>query len=370
MENATQETAQVVEQTSEQQVQQQVEQQIAPAELPNANEGKLIFKGVSTGLKMQEQEDIFAEQQQQFEDKSQQQTQEQTQQVASQQDGEKESVIYRDEIQEDKTKVDVDPFEILGVKEDDYFKKLVEAYKNDSLDEFLIKTNINYDQMSDEEIMGMEIEKQFPTLEATDKQLLLQKKLQREFNLGSDDETDERVGRLLLKAEADKIREGLKTEQAQYVPKPNPNSLEAKMQAQAAQQQQIMEQFKGYVSEHPATKQFETNRLLQYGVGDTTLNYEVNQNVDLKDLALDTNKFFSMFTGQDGKVDIQKFYKVANYAASMEGVEKALINLGRSQGEKRLYDELKNTKVSDNLGSPSGGGGIKIKSIDGKPIQF
>jgi hypothetical protein len=370
MENTTQENAQVSEQVVEQTSAQPAEQQIPSVEMPNPNEGKVIFKGVSSGFKMQEQEDIFAEQQQQTNVQSQEQTQEREQQVANQGDGQKESVVYRDEIQEEKPKVEVDPFELLGVKEDDYFRKLVDAYKNDSLDEFLIKTNIDYDQMSDEEIMGMEIEKQFSTLDPSDKQLLLQKKLQREFNLGSDDETDERVGKLLLKAEADKIRDGLKTEQAQYMPKPNPNSIEAKMQAQAAQQQQIMEEFKGYVLEHPATKQFETNRLLQYGVGDTTLNYEVNQNVDLRDLAIDTNKFFSMFAGQDGKVDIQKFYKVANYAASMEGVEKALINLGRSQGEKRLYDELKNTKVSDNLGSPSGGGGVKIKSIDGKPFQF
>jgi hypothetical protein len=370
MENTTQENAQVSEQVVEQTSAQPAEQQIPSVEMPNPNEGKVIFKGVSSGFKMQEQEDIFAEQQQQTNVQSQEQTQEREQQVANQGDGQKEIVVYRDEIQEEKPKVEVDPFELLGVKEDDYFRKLVDAYKNDSLNEFLIKTNIDYDQMSDEEIMGMEIEKQFSTLDPSDKQLLLQKKLQREFNLGSDDETDERVGKLLLKAEADKIRDGLKTEQAQYMPKPNPNSVEAKMQAQAAQQQQIMEEFKGYVLEHPATKQFETNRLLQYGVGDTTLNYEVNQNVDLRDLAIDTNKFFSMFAGQDGKVDIQKFYKVANYAASMEGVEKALINLGRSQGEKRLYDELKNTKVSDNLGSPSGGGGVKIKSIDGKPFQF
>jgi hypothetical protein len=77
-----------------------------------------------------------------------------------------------------------------------------------------------------------------------------------------------------------------------------------------------------------------------------------------------------MFVGQDGKVDMNKFYKVANYAASMEGVEKALINLGRSQGEKRIYDELKNTKVSDNISIPSAGNALKIKSIDGKPFSF
>ena len=124
MENTTQENAQVSEQVVEQTSAQPAEQQIPSVEMPNPNEGKVIFKGVSSGFKMQEQEDIFAEQKQQTKVQSQEQTQEREQQVANQGDGQKESVVYRDEIQEEKPKVEVDPFELLGVKEDDYFKLL------------------------------------------------------------------------------------------------------------------------------------------------------------------------------------------------------------------------------------------------------
>jgi hypothetical protein len=367
MENTTQETAQVVEQTAEQTVQQPGEQPIQAAEVAPAANDKIVLKGVSTGIEYKEPESIFNQAPQ---EQVQEQPQVEPQQTASEPVVENEGVIYRDEPKEETAKVEVDPYDLLGVKEDEYFKKLVEAYKNQSLDEFLIATNIDYDAMSDEEIYGMELQKQFPSLDPDDFNLLLEKKLQREFNLGSGDESDERVGKLLLKQQVDRIREGLKTEQAQYQPKFNPNSIEAKLQEQQAQQQKLVEEFNGYVSEHPATKQLETSRLLQYGVGDTRLNYEVNQNVDLKSLAVDSNKFFSMFVGEDGKVDMNKFYKVANYAASMEGVEKALINLGRSQGEKRIYDELKNTKVSDNISIPSAGNPLKIKSIDGKPFSF
>ena len=367
MENTTQETSQVVEQTAEQTVQQPVEQPIQTAEVAPAANDKIVFKGVSSGLEYREPESIFKQAPQ---EQVQEQTQVEPQQTASEPVVENEGVIYRDEVKDEPAKPEVDPYDLLGVREDEYFKKLVEAYKNQSLDEFLIATNTDYDAMSDEEIYGMELQKQFPSLDSEDFNLLLEKKLQREFNLGSGDESDERVGKLLLKQQVDRIRDGLKTEQAQYQPKFNPNSIEAKLQEQQAQQQKLVEEFNGYVSEHPATKQLETSRLLQYGVGDTRLNYEVNQNVDLKSLAVDSNKFFSMFVGQDGKVDMNKFYKVANYAASMEGVEKALINLGRSQGEKRIYDELKNTKVSDNISIPSAGNALKIKSIDGKPFSF
>jgi hypothetical protein len=367
MENQVQETTQVAEQPvakqTEQTSQPVQEQQIETAQVPSEGEGKLVFKGFSKGYETNQTQETQEQQQEQ----AQAQPAQETQPVATQ---EKESVIYRDELTESQqvAQQQVDPFDLLGVKEDDYFKKLVEAYKNDSLDEFLIKTNIDYDSIPDTDIMKMQIESQYPTLGEEEKNLLLQRKLNKEYNIGSEDESEDRVGKLLLKVEADKIREGLKKEQADYTPAKNPNSVEARMQAQQESQLKQLQEFQGYVKEHPATKQLETSRLLQYGAGDTTLNYEVNQNLNLSDLAVDSNKFFQMFLGQDGKVDIQKFYKVANYAASMEGVEKALITYGRSLGEKRLYDELKNTKISDNVTSAPSGSGFKIKSIDNKPF--
>lgn len=374
MENQVQETTQVAEQPvaaqteqtaqpAAQSAEQQVEQPIETAQVAPSQENKFVLKGVSSGFNTNQTQ----EPQEQVEEQIQAQPAQETQPVATQ---EKESVIYRDESTESQqvAQQQVDPFDLLGVKEDDYFKKLVEAYKNDSLDEFLIKTNIDYDSIPDVDIMKMQIESQYPTLGEEEKNLLLQRKLNKEYNIGSEDESEDRVGKLLLKVEADKIREGLKKEQAEYTPAKNPNSVEARMQAQQEAQLKQLQEFQGYVKEHPATKQLETSRLLQYGVGDTTLNYEVNQNLNLSELAVDSNKFFQMFLGQDGKVDIQKFYKVANYAASMEGVEKALIAYGRSLGEKRLYDELKNTKISDNVTSAPSGSGFKIKSIDNKPF--
>lgn len=368
MENQVQETTQVAEQqvatsTEQQTAQPTQEQQIETAQVPSETEGKLVFKGFSKG----------------FETNQTQESKEQVEAFTESQipkestpssDDKKEGVIYRDESNDTQqvAKQEVDPFDLLGVKEDDYFKKLVDAYKNDSLNEFLIKTNIDYDALPDEEIMRIQIESQYPSLGEEEKNLLLQRKLNKEYNIGSEDESEDKVGKLLLKVEADRIREGLKREQAEYTPTKNPNSIEAKLQAQQEAQLKQLQEFQSFVQEHPATKQLETSRLLQYGVGDTTLNYEVNQNVNLSELAVDSNKFFQMFLGQDGKVDIQKFYKVANYAASMEGVEKALIAYGRSLGEKRLYEELKNTKVSDYTSTAPSGSGFKIKSIDNKPF--
>jgi len=87
---------------------------------------------------------------------------------------------------------------------------------------------------TDEEILKTQIDSKYPSLGEEERNLILQKTLQKEFGITGDEE-DDKVGRLMMKLEADKIRDGLKAEQAQYKPKSfeNPASaIEAQLKAQ------------------------------------------------------------------------------------------------------------------------------------------
>ena len=119
-----------------------------------------------------------------------------------------------------------DPFEKLGVKDDAYFKKLYEAYKNDALDEFLITTHTDYDAISDADILRMQIDSQYKNLSDDDRDLIFQMKLQKDFNISDLNSEDSRAGKLMMRLEADKIREGLKEQQAAYQPTARPNEVE------------------------------------------------------------------------------------------------------------------------------------------------
>jgi hypothetical protein len=378
MEN-TQETAQVTEQVVEQTTpvaEAQSPQMEAPQENPFAGEGKWTIKGEHSSAGVQYNQPVN-----QFEEAPAETKVEETQVAAENAPTETTDVpVYKAEdttesvvsTQEQAIQEPIvfDPWEKLGLQEDDYAKQLIEAYKTNQLDEFLIKTNTNYDLYTDEEILKTQIDSKYPSLGEEEKNLILQKTLQKEYGITGDEEED-RVARLMMKLEADKIRDGLKAEQAQYKPKAfeNPTSaIEAQLKAQQEAIQQQVESFKNHLTSLPDYKQFETSRLVEFGDGENRMNFEVDKSADFLGETLDQNKFFQKFVGQDGQLDMKKWMKAWTYANNPAAVEKSLINYGKSLGEKRLFNELKNTKAEDVVQTPSRGSGFVIKSIDGKPF--
>lgn len=264
-----------------------------------------------------------------------------------------------------------DPFEKLGVKDDAYFQKLYQAYKNDALEEFLVATHTDYDAISDAELIRMQVENQYPTLQPDEKDLIFKMKLEKEFNITDLEDSDNRAGQLMMKLEAQKIRDGLKQEQAQYQVKPRVNdefeAYKQQMQAQQLESKKQLEAFHDYLKSTQEYKNFETNRIVQFGDGESKVNYEVNAKPEdfLRD-SLDQDNFFSKFLNQDGALDLVKWQKVWAYANDPTTVERAIYNAGKSQGEKRLYDELHNARVENTTNTPPKSSGFVIKSIDGR----
>jgi hypothetical protein len=266
-----------------------------------------------------------------------------------------------------------DPFEKLGVKDDAYFKKLYEAYKNDALDEFLITTHTDYDAISDADIIRMQIDSQYKNLSEDDRDLIFQMKLQKDFNISDLNSDDSRAGKLMMKLAAQDIRDGLKQQQAEYQPPTRPNEVEQfkkQLELQQLEAQKQVDDFKNYFTQTPEYKQFETSRLVEFGDQENKVKFEIDRSADFLGETLDQQKFFSKFVKDDGQVDVAKWQRVWAYANNPGAVEKALFNSGKSAGEKRLFDELKNTRNDDGYVAPQKNNSFVIKSIDGKPFGY
>ena len=266
-----------------------------------------------------------------------------------------------------------DPFEKLGVKDDAYFKKLYEAYKNDALDEFLITTHTDYDAISDADIIRMQIDSQYKNLSEDDRDLIFQMKLQKDFNISDLNSEDSRAGKLMMKLAAQDIRDGLKQQQAEYQPPTRPNEVEQfkkQLELQQLEAQKQVDDFKNYFTQTPEYKQFETSRLVEFGDQENKVRFEIDKSADFLGETLDQQKFFSKFVKDDGQVDVAKWQRVWAYANNPGAVEKALFNSGKSAGEKRLFDELKNTRNDDGYVAPQKNNAFVIKSIDGKPFGY
>ncbi len=313
------ETQQVVEQAPiEQQAQQVQEQQVqatATQEMPQEqpqqvqqqeetgwkissfNSDRDIYRNNTEGFNLQESEEPQAQEQvQQQAEEQVQQTQTQEQQMPN---GLKEKLMEARQAKLAQQQ-EIDPFEKLGVKDDPYFQKLYEAYKNDALEDFLVATHTNYDEIADADLIRMQVENQYPTLQPDEKELIFKMKLEREFNITDLEDSDNRAGQLLMRLEAQKIRDGLKQEQAQYQVNPRVNDefeqYKSQMEAQQLQVQQQLAQFQNYLVSTPQYKNFETNRIVEFGEGENKIKYEVNAKPeDFVNDSVNQDNFFAKF---------------------------------------------------------------------------
>jgi len=369
------ETSQAPQEVAQPIQQEQVQEQSQPQnEFQEQTSGWKIKSINSEGGLYDTQEEYYEEQQ------PQEQVQEQPQAQAEQTQDDGVLKLVPENYKQDTAETaassqteEFDPFEKLGVKDDAYFKKLYEAYKNDALDEFLITTHTDYDAISDADIIRMQIDSQYKNLSEDDRDLIFQMKLQKDFNISDLNSEDSRAGKLMMKLAAQDIRDGLKQQQAEYQPPTRPNEVEQfkkQLELQQLEAQKQVEDFKNYFTQTPEYKQFETSRLVEFGDQENRVRFEIDRSADFLGETLDQQKFFSKFVKDDGQVDVAKWQRVWAYANNPGAVEKALFNSGKSAGEKRLFDELKNTRNDDGYVAPQKNNAFVIKSIDGKPFGY
>ena len=369
------ETSQAPQEVAQPIQQEQVQEQSQPQnEFQEQTSGWKIKSINSEGGLYDRQEEYYEEQQ------PQEQVQEQPQAEAEQTQDDGVLKLVPENYKQDTAETaassqteEFDPFEKLGVKDDAYFKKLYEAYKNDALDEFLITTHTDYDAISDADIIRMQIDSQYKNLSEDDRDLIFQMKLQKDFNISDLNSEDSRAGKLMMKLAAQDIRDGLKQQQAEYQPPTRPNEVEQfkkQLELQQLEAQKQVDDFKNYFTQTPEYKQFETSRLVEFGDQENKVRFEIDKSADFLGETLDQQKFFSKFVKDDGQVDVAKWQRVWAYANNPGAVEKALFNSGKSAGEKRLFDELKNTRNDDGYVAPQKNNAFVIKSIDGKPFGY
>lgn len=224
---------------------------------------------------------------------------------------------------------------------DDFIKGVVEFYeKTGDITPYLQAKSVDFNKMSDEEIMRRDLREQYSELsdKAFDK-LYKQEVLDR-FKLDADEwgEDDAELGRELLKAQASKSREKYlewqKTFQAPEPENVNDNT------------QELLKEFEESVRNHDVTRSLMDAKKISIKSGDDEFHYEVPNADSLIDMTVDNDKFFSQFAQAEGKLDYSKWYKTAAYSQNPEMFEKALINFGKTLGRSEITKEIKNPSTS------------------------
>lgn len=233
---------------------------------------------------------------------------------------------------------------------DDFIKEAVEYYeKTGDLTPYLQAKLVDFNTMSDEDIMRRELREQYPDVSEKAFEKLYKQQVVDKFKLDADayEEDDTELGKELLKTEASKLRaKYLDWQKGFKAPEPKADSKAAEAQAeaerQAAEAQAKLEAFAKSVRENEVTKSVLNDKRIAIKTTDGDFNYELANPDGLLDVTLDNTKFFTQFLTGEGQVDYNKWYLTSAFAQDPEGFIRSIGNHFKGLGREEVAKEIKN----------------------------
>lgn len=220
---------------------------------------------------------------------------------------------------------------------DPFIEKAVKYYEMyGTLQPFLRATEVDYNEMSDLEVLKTKFDAENADLSPKARQKLFDKELEK-YGLDAYDEEDQEVGQALLKRDAQKLRKTFIEEQQQFL-----NNVQSPEAQQGPSQEEIaaqQEQSRKVISEGVAS--VVKDNIIKIGANGEGINYQIQDPNTVVDYAMDSNKFLSIFA-KDGSVDWDKWTKTVAFAQNPTQFISELIKHGKSLGRKAMEAELKN----------------------------
>jgi hypothetical protein len=230
---------------------------------------------------------------------------------------------------------------------DDFIKGVVEFYeKTGDLTAYLQAKTVDFNQMSDEEVMRRNLREQYSDLSDKAFDRLFKQEVTDKFKLDADEwgEEDSELGRELLKVQASKLRGQYLDWQKNFsAPEPKVDEEQLRIQEET---QRTLQQFEEQVRNNELTKNILEGNKLTIKTAEGEFNYELQNASSLLDMTIDNDKFFSQFASDNGQLDYAKWYKTAAYSQNPEMFEKSLINYGKTLGRSEVTKEIKNPSTA------------------------
>jgi hypothetical protein len=226
---------------------------------------------------------------------------------------------------------------------DDFIKQVVEFYeKTGDLTPYLQAKLVDFNSMSDEEILRRNLREQYADLSDKAFDRLYKQQVNDKYKLDVDEygEEDAELGRELLKAEASKIRN-------QYIEWQNGfKAPEPEISNEQNDFTEMMMRFEQEVINNEFTKGLIDGKKLSIKTSDGEFNYEIPEANSLVEMTVNNDKFFSQFANSEGQLDYARWYKTAAYSQNPELFEKSLINYGKTLGRSEVTKEIKNPSTA------------------------
>jgi hypothetical protein len=189
-----------------------------------------------------------------------------------------------------------DPSELMALLGfDDKLKGFVNKWKaGEDVTPYVRAASIDYSKMPPEEVMRHQLRAEFPELSEEDFQLVYESRVTNRYQLDPElfDEKQRKVGAIMLKTDADKVRTQLAATQQNLIlnTKPPATPTGPTPAEQAEQAQQTRNWFIGEVKKDPLAAGIVANGKLTIGEGAEAFHYEIKDPTALFDTIADQKK--------------------------------------------------------------------------------
>lgn len=216
--------------------------------------------------------------------------------------------------------------------------------------------SIDYSKMSPEALLKQQIAEEYQEFSPEDLDELYHAKVIDQYKLDPEtySETEVKRGKLLLAADAKKVRETMIARQKEYIlnaKAPQLPDYRQEIEEQQRQQDtanaQAIEQYASLLTAHAATKELLTNKRLTIGEGDDTFHYEIGDPSKAIDILKDARLYAQNIYNPDGTPQVEKHLFLAAAAIDHKSLAREIFKAGKAMGGKQAIEQIENAKKPD-----------------------
>ena len=216
--------------------------------------------------------------------------------------------------------------------------------------DYLNAKAIDYNQISDEDLIKGNYRKEFPTFTADQINRLYDKKYGEKDIDSDDDKLDKELER---QADAYKIRQAKISEQQKFVIPETPILQKDEAYEQWKQMQEtqpaMVEQLKKFYQEHEATKNLNESKRVAINLGEgVAYNFSIDNPEVLTRMYTDGGETWQKVTStKTGEPDVQKQQLIGLFSFDPMKYSQALFNYGMQMGRKKIVEEGQNAQLPE-----------------------
>lgn len=212
---------------------------------------------------------------------------------------------------------------------------------------------MDYSKLAPEDLIRQQLAEEYPEFSPEDLAELYRAKVVDQYKLDPEVYSEQEVkrGKLLLTADAKKIREGLIQRQQDFIMNAKPPEMpdpmkdfEAQVKHQEVEREKALQQYKASFDAHQATKDLLTNKVLKIGDGEEVFNYEVSDPQKVLTILQDPIQWAQTVFNEDGTPQIEKQLAMSAVAIDHKGVFREIFKAGKAIGAKQALEQLENAK--------------------------